>query len=186
MSKKIVALFGAPGSGKGTQANSIKLEYQLPILSIGQLIRAEINAQTEFGNQVEKSIERGELVTDDLIIDFIEKELNKEKFQEGFISDGFPRTKVQCEFFEKYFNGSGHQISYIYLEVDQESVQKRIEKRKLEVNRTDDGRKIVIKRLKQFYNEIEQIKQYYQEKLVLINGNQPVNSVYNEIKKIIK
>ena len=100
MSKKIVALFGAPGSGKGTQSNSIEIEYQLPILSIGQLIRTEIKIKTEFGNQVKKSIERGELVSDDLIIYFIEKELSKEKYQEGFVSDGFPRTKVQCEFWE--------------------------------------------------------------------------------------
>ncbi len=92
-----IILFGAPGSGKGTQADSIENKYGYKKISTGDLVRAEVNAKTKLGLEIKAIIEKGELVPDETIIKILKKRLKQDDIINGYIMDGFPRTKHQAE-----------------------------------------------------------------------------------------
>jgi len=119
-----IILFGAPGSGKGTQADSIENKYGYKKISTGDLVRAEVNAKTKLGLEIKAIIEKGELVPDETIIKILKKRLKQDDIKNGYIMDGFPRTRQQAEELSRMETES--EVA-IYLKIiDEDVVVKRL------------------------------------------------------------
>ena len=99
-----VLLLGPQGAGKGTQAKRISAEYGIPHIASGEILRAEMDAGTELGLRVKDIYDRGDLVSDDLMIELIRNRLEQPDTEVGFVLDGFPRTTVQAEALDSMFN----------------------------------------------------------------------------------
>src|SRR5699024_8165816 len=95
-----IIIFGPPGAGKGTQARLISEKYNIPHLSTGEIFRSAIKNKTPLGTEVKSILDSGELVPDDKVVGLVEEELQKQKYNEGYILDGFPRTLAQAEAFD--------------------------------------------------------------------------------------
>ncbi len=198
--KRRIVLLGPPGSGKGTVAQMLEKEYQLEHFSTGQWFRDQIGAGTPLGRQVAATVERGELVADEIVLSFIEEWLTPELVGRGYLLDGFPRTRNQAEALDKFCAEKDAPLDLIlYLSCPQELIVERITGRRVclscgknyhvrtlmprspgkcdlcgspLVQRPDDTVEVVKNRL-EFYREItEPLVAYYQisGKLVSLNG----------------
>jgi len=117
-----IILIGPPGAGKGTIAQALQKEFSLPQISTGDLIRAEIKAQTELGKKVMEFVNNGKLAPDNLIIELTQNRLKQKDCKEGFILDGFPRTLNQA----RAITTANVQIDYVLnLKVSKETILKR-------------------------------------------------------------
>jgi adenylate kinase len=191
-------LLGAPGAGKGTQAENISGHYNIPTISTGNMIRAAIHNGTELGKQAESLINAGKLVPDEVVIGMIQERLAEEDCKNGFILDGFPRTIPQAEALEKM----GVEIDMaLSLEVADDKIVKRMSGRRVcpacgmtyhvdfkpskdnkhcnECNteliiRKDDHPDTVLDRLKTYHETTEPLKAFYdaRNKLVLVEGRE--------------
>ena len=124
---KNIVLFGAPGAGKGTQAAKLKEKYSLNHISTGEVIRAEIAAETELGKSMKDYISRGELAPDALVIDIIADYVKSHSDCAGNIFDGFPRTTAQAEAFDKIMARDGMKVDVMLeLVVPEEELVKRL------------------------------------------------------------
>ncbi len=184
-----IILFGPPGAGKGTQAKLIAKDYNLTHLSTGEILRQAIRKKDKWGLEAKKYIDKGELVPDQIIIDLIEWELRHMKNDNGFIFDGFPRTKGQAEAFDKMLEKIHSHISaVIRLIVTDDVIIERLYKRAQVEGRTDDTPEIIQNRIKIYREKTEPILKYYQStgKLFEVDGLGTVEEVYGRIKKIIE
>lgn len=120
-------IFGAPGSGKGTQAEFIKERFRIPQIATGDILRAEKRDQTDLGKQAQQFMDRGELVPDDLVIAMLEKRLEAPDCREGFLLDGFPRTRPQAEALDSMMTQLGRGFDRaLYLAVPLEKLVGRL------------------------------------------------------------
>lgn len=152
---KNIVLFGAPGSGKGTQAARLKEKYGLVHLSTGDMLRAEIAKKSDLGKQVESIMAQGKLVSDELVLAIIRERLEKRGASaKGFIFDGFPRTLVQAEGFDGLLNGLGLSLSVVLqLDVPESELLERLQRRANIQSRADDKDPAVLKQRIAVYNE---------------------------------
>ncbi len=186
-------LLGAPGAGKGTQAEFISEKYNIPTISTGNIIRAALKNQTEMGLVAKKYIEAGELVPDDVVIGIIKERLGEDDCQNGFILDGFPRTIPQAE----ALDNMGFLIDTVLsLEVSDEEIVNRMSGRRVcpscgqsyhvqykkpqkdgvcdacgaeLVIRNDDKPETVLNRLNVYHEQTEPLKEYYSKKGILVS-----------------
>lgn len=122
-----VVLLGAPGSGKGTQAKQMVTHYGVPQISTGDLLRAAVKAGSELGKKAKATMDAGELVSDDLIIDMIRERLAADDAKKGFILDGFPRTIPQARALDELMDDVGHPLSSaLLIDIDNELLVKRL------------------------------------------------------------
>jgi adenylate kinase len=136
---KNIILFGPPGSGKGTQAVNICSKYNLIHLSTGDMLRAEIAAQTTLGLEAKTLMDKGELVPDAVVIGMIENKLNANPYAAGFVFDGFPRTVAQAEALDTLLAKRSTPIQKVLsLKVSEEELTKRILERGKTSGRADD------------------------------------------------
>jgi adenylate kinase len=159
-------LFGPPGSGKGTQAERLEETYNLVHISTGELFRSEMEAGTELGLQANQFMARGELVPDEVTIGMLRNKMKAHDDAEGFIFDGFPRTRPQAEALDQLLSDMGQQIdALIMLDVPEDEIVKRIVLRGKESNRPDDSDPEVIRNRFQVYqSKTAPIYAYYAEK----------------------
>ena len=195
---KNIIIFGAPGSGKGTQSDKIIAEFGVAHISTGDVLRSEISAQTELGKTASKYIQDGKLVPDGLIIDMLAKKLDKlikeittseGNVLPGVIFDGFPRTIAQAEALDKMLEERGEQVSVVIgLEVDDEELIKRIVERGKTSGRADDNAETAKKRLQTYYAQTLPLKKFYenQGKYVKIKGVGTIDGIYADIRAAIK
>jgi len=211
-----IILFGAQGSGKGTQAELLSQTLGVPHIASGDLFRKAIDEKTELGIKAKAYIDRGELVPDDLTVTMVVKRLEEPDCSQGVLFDGFPRTVAQAEVLDKGLQGVGKQIDLaIYLKVPREELLKRLSGRYIcrakqhvyNVNthmpkvagvcdidgselyqRSDDTGEAVQKRLDIFFNETIRLLDYYgnQKKLVEVDGNQDINQVQQSLLSVIR
>ena len=135
-----IVLFGAPGAGKGTQAEKLISKYSLVHLSTGDIFRANIKGATELGTLAKSYIDAGNLVPDEVTIKMLESEVDKNPTAEGFIFDGFPRTTPQAEALETFLKGKGATISVMLaLDVSEQELIKRLLLRGKASGRADDA-----------------------------------------------
>ncbi len=177
-------LFGPPGSGKGTQSVKTAEKYQLKHVSTGDILRAEIKAESPLGLKVKDVIERGELVSDDLLIEILHKVMDENKQVKGFIFDGFPRTIVQAEALDELMQKLNVGISkVISLDVADEEVISRLLKRAEIEGRKDDNKETINNRLSVYKNQTSPLLEYYdkQNKLAEINGVGSVEEIFDSI-----
>ena len=209
-------MLGAPGGGKGTQADILSQEMELPHIASGDLFRRALEERTEVGLLAKKYMDKGELVPDGVTVKMIVERINQSNCAPGCIFDGFPRTLQQAKVLDEALGKEGKNIDRaIYIQVPNEELVKRLSGRWLcrrcqtpyhMVNspprapgkcdkcggelyqRSDDKEETVKDRISVFFNQTVPILDYYQEqgKLVRVNGNQGMQGVAEEIISALK
>ncbi len=180
-----IVLFGPPGAGKGTQSQNLISKYGLVHLSTGDLLRTEIARGTELGVKAKEIMDRGILVSDDIVIGMIENKLDANPSANGFIFDGFPRTKAQAEALDDLLQKKGTAIScMLALEVDEAELTRRLLERGKDSGRADDRDEATIKnRINEYNNKTLPLKEYYSAdgKYHSINGIGSVSDIFNDM-----
>jgi len=184
-----IVLFGPPGAGKGTQSAKLIEKYGLAHLSTGDIFRANIKGNTELGKLAKSYMDAGNLVPDEVTIQILESEVNKNPNATGFIFDGFPRTTPQAEAlhtFLKERNTTIHQM--LALNVAQEELVKRLLLRGEQSDRPDDKDESIISNRIQVYNDqTAVVADFYsaQEKFSSINGVGNVDEIFARLCQVI-
>ena len=186
-----VILFGAPGAGKGTQANFLINEFDLIQISTGDMLREAVKHQTELGKKVENIMANGDLVPDEIIFSLISNKLNDKDVKNGFIFDGFPRNLKQAEKLEQIMNQRNINLDFVFhIDVDEDILASRIENRAKQekTTRKDDTSAVLIERLKVYNRETKPVLDYYSKKKVLnvIDGMGTIEQVSSNIAMKIK
>jgi len=173
-------LFGPPAAGKGTQAKRLVTERGMVQLSTGDMLRAAIASGSELGQRVKGGLDRGELVTDEIVIALIEDRLPEAEAAGGAIFDGFPRTVAQAEALDQMLAARGQKIDLVLrLKVDEPALVERISKRFAEQGRPDDNPEVFVTRLAAYNAQTAPLLPYYegQKKLVELDGMASVETV---------
>jgi adenylate kinase len=184
-----VLLLGPQGAGKGTQAKRISAEYEIPHIASGEILRAEMQAGTELGLRVKDVYDRGDLVSDDLVIELIRTRLGQADADAGFILDGFPRTTVQAEALDQMFSDIGRSFSVVFaLQIPDEVAFERLHRRAELEGRADDTDDAIRRRLENYHRETEPLIEYYRVRgnLVTIHGDRTENEVFAEIQSALE
>jgi len=186
-----VLLLGPQGSGKGTQAKRIAADYEIPHIATGDIIRAMKEDDTSLGRELRAVYDRGDLVSDDLMIMLIEARLSEGDARNGFVLDGFPRTMPQAEALDSVLRRLGRELDVVFeFQVsDRETLLERLLKRAFEENRSDDTPEAIERRLKVSYDQTEPLIEYYRSRhgnVVGIHADAPIDSVYREIQESLE
>lgn len=180
-----LVIFGAPGSGKGTQSQKLIDRYGLTHISTGDVLRKEIAAGTELGRIADSYISKGHLIPDELMVDILAKEVDRLRPQSnGFIFDGFPRTIPQAEALKQMLELRGEEVhSVIGLEVEDEELMERLVKRGAESGRSDDNPETIGNRLKVYHSTTSPLRDYYTKegKYTPIHGSGHVDEIFSRI-----
>jgi len=183
-----IVLFGPPGSGKGTQSEKILDKYKLTHFSTGDMLRAELADETELGLQAKSIMERGELVSDEIIIGMIRNKIIGEKDAKGFIFDGFPRTVAQAEALDNLLDELGMKIEVMLgLEVDKQELIDRLLKRGQDHGRADDNLETIENRIKVYEDQTSPVSGYYDEqgKYRGVKGVGSIDEIFDRLTGII-
>lgn len=183
-----IVIFGAPGSGKGTQSDKIAERYGLQHVSTGEILREEIASSTDLGKLADSYMSKGELVPDCVVIEMLEELIARNKGAKGFIFDGFPRTVPQGEALNQLLQRHDETVTIVVsLEVEDEELVDRLLKRGAISGRTDDNRKTIESRLRVYYRQTAPLKDFYRSKDLLkeITGIGSVESIFESIMKEI-
>jgi adenylate kinase len=183
-----VLLLGPQGAGKGTQAERISVEYGIPHIATGEMLRAAIAAGTELGRRVESIVNAGELVPDDLMISLIRDRLAQDDTDAGFVLDGFPRTTAQAEALDAMFNEIGRTFNVVFsLQIPDEVAFERLRGRAKVEGRADDTDDAIHRRLDNYHRETEPLIEYYRTRgnLVTIHADRSENEVFMEIQRAL-
>lgn len=185
-----LVLFGAPGSGKGTQSAKLIDEYGLYHISTGDLLREHIARQTEYGKKAADRIARGELIPDELMLEILGHELDRNMSKvKGIVFDGFPRTVPQAEALEKLLESKGTRLhAVVGLDVPEEDLIERLLKRGKESGRADDNLETINNRLKVYHSQTEPLRKFYTDldKFIAVNGKGIVDDIFRDIAKGIE
>ena len=209
-----IILFGPPGAGKGTQADKIVKNFNLYKISTGDLLREEVKNNTDFGNKIKSIIDKGLLISDNIINDLIKNVLTNKNFYNRLLFDGYPRNLEQAKNLDLYIKKYKQKISCVLsLNVDKESIIKRILGRQTCTNcglifneyfypasnknhscdlkflskRSDDNEKTILNRYETYLNKTLPILDFYKEQNLLhhINGMVGIDRIFDEIRGII-
>ena len=183
-------LFGPPGAGKGTQAKMLIDKFNIVQISTGDMLRDEVKSQSDLGKSAKSIMDRGDLISDEIIIAMIKKRLQMSDCKNGFILDGFPRTLNQALELEALLEDLNIKIdNVIQIEVDENLLLERINKRASENKdiRNDDNSLILKNRIKVYKKDTMPLIEYYKsiDKLKTINGMQNIEKVFQDILKIL-
>lgn len=215
MSELNLILFGPPGAGKGTQAARLQEDFRLPYVATGDILRAAVKDGTELGLKAKGFMDAGELVPDELVIDLIVDRIGADDARDGFILDGFPRTRAQADALGEAFDKLGRRITAVLLfDVPDEDLVSRISGRRVSVKtgrvyhvesdppkhegrcdvdgsrlvqRDDDKPEVVEKRLEVYHAETEPLVSYYDERGLLrrIDGTRPPTEVHDHVRAVL-
>jgi adenylate kinase len=182
-----IVIFGAPGSGKGTQSDLIIEKYGLHHISTGEILREEIENQTALGLIADEYISQGQLVPDQMIIDMFVDILDKTANSKGYIFDGFPRTISQAQALDDLLRERNTSVAAVLnLSVEEAELIERILKRGNVSGRSDDNPETVQKRLTVYKEQTEPLKEYYKKKGKLFKiKNGPIEDVFENITETI-
>lgn len=204
-------LLGAPGAGKGTQAEIICEKFSIPAISTGNIIRDALKSGTELGKRAKSYMDEGKLVPDDVVISIIKERLSKEDCKDGFILDGFPRTIAQAEALDKL----GVDIDYVIdIKADDEVIISRLSGRRVcqdcgavyhlknkkpkkdgicdkcagtLVQRKDDRKETIMERLRVYHEQTEPLKEFYARRGILyeVKDTQSIQKTASHILEIL-
>jgi len=183
MAKRLIFL-GPPGAGKGTQAQIISEQHQIPHVSTGDILRAAVAQETPLGKQAKDYMNRGELVPDALILDLIQDRLAYDDTANGWILDGFPRNVNQAAFLEELLTKLGQEAdSVLNLEVPDEILVSRL----LERKRKDDNELTIRRRLEVYHQDTVPVIDFYQQRQTLktIDGDRSMAEVTKRLSEVI-
>lgn len=183
-----IALFGPPGAGKGTQSALLIEKYKLTYISTGDLLRHEIAEGSELGKKASEIIDRGQLVSDEMIVELIEKRIIMSAGNNGILFDGFPRTLVQAYILEGLLLKLNTSLAcMLSLEVPREELVTRLLERGKSSGRSDDTAEVIEYRLLEYENKTKPVIEFYQfrDKYIPINGVGPIPEVFKRLSESI-
>jgi adenylate kinase len=208
-------LFGPPGAGKGTQAERLRSDFQLPYIATGDMLRANVKDETALGKKAKEYMDAGDLVPDDLIVAMAGERLAQDDAQDGFILDGFPRTIEQAEALDKQLSSMGRRVTAaLLIDVPDEELIRRLSGRRVCVKaghnyhvefdppkhddvcdqdgsrliqRDDDKPEVIENRLRVYHEKTSPLIEYYDEKGLMrrIDGTREPADVHGHIRAVI-
>ena len=206
-----IALFGAPGAGKGTQAKELIEKFNIPQISTGDILRSAIANGTELGLEAKKYMDNGNLVPDEVVNGLVKERLAMSDCNSGFIMDGYPRTVAQAEELDKILASLGKKMEIVIaLDVPNSEIIERITGRRISKKtgkiyhikynpavdedpndleqRADDTEEVVIKRLENYEKQTAPVLDYYkaQNKVVIVDGTKKASEITKEIISILE
>ena len=185
-----IVIFGAPGSGKGTQSNLIFEHFGLIHLSTGDMLRDEMSRKTELGKKIRKGMDAGEFVTDRQAAQLLEANMNRFPDSKGFTFDGFPRTLPQTLILDKILAKRNAKVDFAFLlDIKEDIAFNRIMERAVRLGRGEDQKpETVNKRFRIYHEKTKPVVDYYHKlnKLHIINGASNPEDIFKNIKNIIK
>ena len=209
-----ILLLGPPGGGKGTQSKFLMEEYGIPQISTGDMLRAHVSRNTTLGIQAKQAMDKGELVSDSLILGMMEIRFKDVDCKKGFILDGFPRTITQAKGLDVLLDKINQELNYVILiNVNDNDIVNRMGGRRMHPNsgrvyhieynppkiegkdditnedliiRDDDKEKTVRNRLNVYQNQTKPLIEYYNKNMIIIDGAEPIQTVKNNIKNKLK
>ena len=184
-----VIIFGAPGAGKGTQAQIIANKYKLYPLSTGDLLREEIKKNSVIGKTIIDDMKDGKFVSDEIVNKLIEKLVSDPEKKNKLIFDGYPRAIDQAKNLDLLLSSSNQKIDYIFfLNVKKETIIKRIEKRKFLEKRSDDDLNTILKRYETYMETTKPVLDYYSshQNYHEIDGSMKIEEITSKIEEILK
>ena len=186
---KNIVIFGAPGSGKGTQSDKMIEKYGFEHISTGDVLRSEIKNGTELGKTAKSYIDQGQLIPDELMVNILASVYDSfGKEHKGVIFDGFPRTSPQAEALKKMLADRGHKVAaMIELDVPEEELMKRLILRGQMSGRSDDNEETIKKRLDVYHNQTSPLIEWYKNEGIHyhINGLGELDRIFGDICKVI-
>ena len=183
-----VVIFGPPGAGKGTQAQNIVKKFNLHQVSTGELLRTEIKNKSELGKELEKIISKGDFATDDIVNKLIENIISDPQKKNKLIFDGYPRSLSQAKNLDLLLVSSGQKIDFIFfLNVNKDTIIKRIEKRKILEKRSDDDLNTILKRYDTYMETTRPVLDFYSSRsnFYEIDGSEKIEVISSKIEQII-
>jgi len=179
-----IILFGGPGAGKGTQAEKIVSNYHIPQISTGDILRETAASASPLALKIKEVMNRGELVSDDLLKEIVAERLTKPDCREGFILDGYPRTTRQAHDLEEILKARSLKLdAVLFIEVDEQELVMRLSKR----GRADDNEQTIKNRLKVYESATRPVLDFYKEKKLLqkVNGIGSIDQIFVLIRNIL-
>lgn len=215
MAELNLILFGPPGAGKGTQADRLQRDFQLPYISTGIMLRENVEEGTDLGREAKRYMDKGDLVPDEVMVAMVAERLQEEDALDGFILDGFPRTVPQAEALDKQLSDLGRRITAVLLlDVPDDEVEARLSGRRVCVKnghnyhvefdppkhedvcdqdgsrliqRDDDKPEVVRNRLAVYHDKTAPLIEYYDDQGLLrrIDGTRDPTEVHDHIRAVI-
>ena len=185
---KNIVIFGAPGSGKGTQSDKMIEKYGLNHISTGDVLRAEIKKGSELGKTAASFIDQGQLIPDDLMVSILASVYDSFGDHKGVIFDGFPRTIPQAEALKKMLDERGDKVAaMIELDVPEEELMKRLLLRGQQSGRADDNEDTIKKRLVVYHSQTQPLIEWYNKEGIHyhIDGLGDLDRIFDDICKVI-
>ena len=184
-----IILFGPPGAGKGTQARYLVEKLKAYQISTGDMLRDEIQKNSEIGKKIINDMNDGKFVSDEIVNKLIETAVVDPQKKNNLIFDGYPRSLSQAKNLDLILKNSNKKIDFIFLlNVNKEKIIKRIEKRKILENRSDDDLKTILKRYDKYTKTTKPVLDYYSknQNFVEIDGDQEIDQITNKINTFLK
>ena len=187
----ILVFFGPPGAGKGTQADLIANYYKIPHLSTGDILRNRLLQKDEHSTKLKHIIDKGQLVSDDILNEIVSNRISNQDCLKGFILDGYPRTMDQALFLNTILNSKKLKIDRIIdIDLDEEIILKRILSRSKTENRQDDKEEVIKTRISRYLSKTKPLLDFYKSKkpsdYLVIDGNKEIEKITEDIVKKIK
>ena len=183
-----VVIFGPPGAGKGTQAQNIVKKFNLYQVSTGDLLRTEIKNKSEIGKEIEEIISKGGFATDDIVNKLIKNIIFDPQKKDKLIFDGYPRSLSQAKNLNLLLDSSNQKIDFIFfLNVNKDTIIKRIERRKILEKRSDDDLNTILKRYDTYMDTTRPVLDFYSKNpnFYEIDGSEKIQVISSKIEQII-
>ena len=178
----MIILLGATGSGKGTQAEKLSQDLNIPSICMGDIVRDQIKGNTPLGSQMKSYLDNGDLVPDSIINAMYKENMPDYKEPYGLLLDGFPRTINQAIYLSELYVDKKITLKVILIDVPNDFLIERL----LERKRSDDTINVIKNRLMTYQREIEPILSHYERNLIKIKGTGSIDDVFIRIKNAIK
>tara|TARA_A100001011_G_scaffold4631_1_gene5291 strand:+ start:274 stop:837 length:564 start_codon:yes stop_codon:yes gene_type:complete len=184
-----IIFYLGPGAGKGTQAQNIVEKFNLIQISTGDLLRNEIKNKTDIGMEIEDTISKGDFATDEIIDRLLKNKVTNSDIKNKIIFDGYPRSLSQAKNLDLLLNNSNQKIDFIFfLNVNKETIIKRIEKRKILEKRSDDNLNTILKRYDTYMETTRPVLDFYSknQNFYEIDGSEEIDVISSKIEQILR